>query len=119
MAMNLTLVLCDNMLVSSSTLAAEIFNFASAMARASSRQAGEVTIRRVSTDDLPVQTSSGFELSPTHSLEDTFQSDLVHLPALWRNPRPIVKRARALHQRKRSFFRMRSERKSTWATQAL
>ena len=96
MAMNLTLVLCDNMLVSSSTLAAEIFNFASAMARASSRQAGEVTIRRVSTDDLPVQTSSGFELSPTHSLEDRFQSDLVHLPALWRNPRPIVKRARAL-----------------------
>ena len=94
--MNLTLILCDNMLVSSSTLAAEIFNFASAMARASSRQAGEVTIRRVSTDDLPVQTSSGFELSPTHSLEDRFQSDLVHLPALWRNPRPIVKRARAL-----------------------
>ena len=94
--MNLTLVLCDNMLVSSSTLAAEIFNFASAMARASSRQAGEVTIRRVSTDDLPVQTSSGFELSPTHSLKDRFQSDLVHLPALWRNPRPIVKRARAL-----------------------
>jgi transcriptional regulator GlxA family with amidase domain len=84
------------MLVSSSTLAAEIFNFASAMARASSRQAGEVIIRRVSTDDLPVQTSSGFELSPTHSLDDTFQSDLVHLPALWRNPRPIVKRARAL-----------------------
>ena len=66
------------------------------MARASSRQAGEVTIRRVSTDDLPVQTSSGFELNPTHSLEDKFQSDLVHLPALWRNPRPIVKRARAL-----------------------
>ena len=94
--MNLTLVLCDNMLVSSSTLAAEIFNFAGAMARASSRQAGEVIIRRVSTDDLPVQTSSGFELSPTHSLDDTFQSDLVHLPALWRNPRPIVKRARAL-----------------------
>ena len=94
--MNLTLILCDNMLVSSSTLAAEIFNFASAMARARSRQAGEVTIRWVSTDDLPVKTSSGFELSPTHSLEDTFPSDLVHLPALWRNPRPIVKRARAL-----------------------
>lgn len=94
--MNLTLILCDNMLVSSSTLAAEIFNFASAMARARSRQAGEVIIRWVSTDDLPVKTSSGFELCPTHSLEDTFQSDLVHLPALWRNPRPIVKRARAL-----------------------
>ncbi|MFT7122978.1 MAG: hypothetical protein ACI8XQ_001007, partial [Bermanella sp.] len=34
MAFNLTLLLCDNMLVSSSTLAAEIFNFAQAMARA-------------------------------------------------------------------------------------
>jgi hypothetical protein len=35
MAFNLTLLLCDNMLVSSTTLAAEIFNFAQAMARTS------------------------------------------------------------------------------------
>ena len=92
MAFNLTLLLCDNMLVSSSTLAAEIFNFAQAMARAGRHPVGDVVIRRVTPDGLPVQTSAGFELQPTHSVHDTFPSDLIHIPALWRNPRPAVKK---------------------------
>ncbi|MFQ3263990.1 MAG: hypothetical protein ACI9LH_001440, partial [Porticoccaceae bacterium] len=45
MAFNLTLMLCDNMLVSSSTLAAEIFYFAEAMARANKNPMPEVEIR--------------------------------------------------------------------------
>lgn len=90
MAFNLTLLLCDNMLVSSSTLAAEIFQFAESMARASKQRQSELVIRRVSADGLPVQTSSGFELTPTHSIDDDFSSDLIHIPALWRNPRPAV-----------------------------
>ena len=92
MAFNLTLLLCDNMLVSSSTLAAEIFQFAESMARATKQQQGELIIRRVSADGLPVQTSSGFELYPTHSIDDDFVSDLIHIPALWRNPRPAVQK---------------------------
>jgi len=90
MAFNLTLLLCDNMLVSSSTLAAEIFRFAESLARATKQQQGELVIRRVSADGKPVQTSSGFELHPTHSIDDDFVSDLIHIPALWRNPRPAV-----------------------------
>ena len=90
MAFNLTLLLCDNMLVSSSTLAAEIFRFAESMARASKQQQSELVIRRVSADGMPVLTSSGFELHPTHSIEEHFSSDLIHIPALWRNPRPAV-----------------------------
>ena len=90
MAFNLTLLLCDNMLVSSSMLAAEIFQFAESMARASKQRQSELVIRRVSADGLPVQTSSGFELTPTHSIDDDFSSDLIHIPALWRNPRPAV-----------------------------
>jgi transcriptional regulator GlxA family with amidase domain len=92
MAFNLTLLLCDNMLVSSSTLAAEIFNFAQAMAKANRNSTQEVIIRRVSADGLPVQTSSGFELTPTHNLDNVFPSDLIHVPALWRNPRPVVQK---------------------------
>ena len=92
MAFNLTLLLCDNMLVSSSTLAAEIFNFAQAMAKANRNSTQEVIIRRVSADGLPVQTSSGFELTPTHNLNNVFPSDLIHVPALWRNPRPVVRK---------------------------
>ena len=90
MAFNLTLLLCDNMLVSSSTLAAEIFRFAESLARATKQQQGELVIRRVSADGEPVQTSSEFELHPTHSIDDDFVSDLIHIPALWRNPRPAV-----------------------------
>jgi transcriptional regulator GlxA family with amidase domain len=95
MAFNLTLLLCDNMLVSSSTLAAEIFNFAQAMARATKHPVGDIMIQRVTPDGQPVQTSAGFELQPTHSLEDSFQSDLIHIPALWRNPRPAVTKYQA------------------------
>jgi len=95
MAFNLTLMLCDNMLVSSSTLAAEIFYFAEAMARAHKNPMPEVEIRRVSPNGLPVRTSAGFELTPTHSINEDFSSDLVHIPALWRNPRPAVKKHQA------------------------
>ncbi|MBT5577835.1 MAG: helix-turn-helix domain-containing protein [Porticoccaceae bacterium] len=95
MAFNLTLLLCDNMLVSSSTMAAELFNFAQAMARATRHPVQEVVIRRITPDGRPVQTSAGFELYPTHSLEDSFSSDLIHIPALWRSPRPAVNRYQA------------------------
>ena len=110
MAFNLTLLLCDNMLVSSTTLAAEIFNFAQAMARTSKHDVQDVVIRRVTPDGQPVQTSAGFELQATHSLADSFDSDLIHIPALWRNPRPAVKKYQAYipwlreqHQRNCSF----------------
>ena len=90
MTFNLSLLLCDNMLVSSTTLAAEIFQFAEAMARASKAPHTKLNVRWVSIDGKPVQTSAGFQLTPTHSIDDSFTSDLIHIPALWRNPRPPV-----------------------------
>lgn len=93
MSFNVTLVLCDKMLVSSSTLAAEIFNFAQSMAMATAHPTRDLVVRRISTDDLAVTTSSGFEIQPTHCLNESFRSDLIHLPAIWRNPRPIINRS--------------------------
>ncbi|MFT7388274.1 MAG: transcriptional regulator GlxA family with amidase domain [Candidatus Endobugula sp.] len=40
--------------------------------------------------DLP------FALSPSHVLSDIRQADLIYLPALWRNPRPILADSQAL-----------------------
>lgn len=94
MAFHLTLLLCDNMLVSGSTLAAEIFKFAEAMGRSSQHPVRDVIIQRITPDGLPVTTSAGFELQPTHRLGEECQSDLIHIPALWRNPRPAVKKYR-------------------------
>ncbi|MAJ81118.1 MAG: AraC family transcriptional regulator [Porticoccaceae bacterium] len=96
MKFNVTLVLCDKMLVSSSTLAAEIFKFSQSMAMATGNPIRDLVIRRVSTSDLAVTTSSGFEIQPTHGLQETFPSDLIHLPAIWRNPRPVIKRSQML-----------------------
>ncbi len=91
MVFHLTLLLCDNMLVTGTSLAAELFNFAEAMARATKHPAArDVIIQRVTPDGLPVQTSSGFEFHATHCLDDKLSSDLIHIPALWRNPRPAV-----------------------------
>jgi len=95
MIFNLTLLLCDNMLVSSTTLAAEIFNFAQAAACANRENTKKVNIRWLSPDGKAVKTSAGFDLNPTHSLMDLFDSDLVHIPAMWRNPRPVVDKYQA------------------------
>ena len=92
MAFKLTLLLCDNMLVSSSTLAAEIFNFAAAMTAAKNHCSSDLQIRRISSDGEAVHTSSGFTIEPTHSIDEVSRNDLIHIPALWRNPRPIIKK---------------------------
>jgi transcriptional regulator GlxA family with amidase domain len=90
MTFNLTLLLCDNMLVSSTTLAVEIFKFAQTAALANRDDVKEVKIRWLSPNGKSVKTSAGFELQPTHSIDDVFDSDLVHIPAMWRNPKPVV-----------------------------
>ena len=95
MTFNLTLLLCDNMLVSSTTLAAEIFNFAQTAAHANREYSKDIRIRWLSSDGAAVNTSAGFQLQPTHSLDDIFDTDLVHIPAMWRNPRPALKKYRA------------------------
>lgn len=95
MAFNLTLLLCDNMLVSSSTLAAEIFNYAHAAAQAQRDTAKTVVTRWITPDGQPVKTSAGFELQPTHRIDEVTDSDLIHIPALWRNPRPALKKYQA------------------------
>ena len=95
MAFQLTLLLCDNMLVSSSTLAAEIFNYAHAAAQAQRDPTKKVHTRWVTPDGQSVKTSAGFELNPTHCISEVAHSDLIHIPALWRNPRPALEKYRA------------------------
>lgn len=92
MNFKLTLLLCDSMLISSSTLAAEIFQFSHAAARANRDLEKSVEIRWVTPDGQAVKTSAGFALQPSHRLDEIQNTDLVHIPALWRNPRPALKK---------------------------
>ena len=84
------------MLVSSSNLAAGTFNFVQSMVIANANPTCDFVVRGVSTDELAVTTSSGFEIQPTHCLNEAFRSALIHLPAIQRNLRSIVNRSERL-----------------------
>lgn len=86
------ILLSENCLATSATLPIEILATAEGAARAQSREAAAIDIERVSIDGKPVTSSSGFELSASTSLDKLESCDLIHIPGLWRNPRPIIKK---------------------------
>jgi len=92
----ITFVLCDGMLATSTTLPFEMLRAAESAARGSSRQAERMLIQTTAISLDPVKTSVGFPLHPETTLETAGETDIIYLPALWRNPRPIVKKHKAL-----------------------
>ena len=92
MSFKATMLLCDNMLISSTTLAMEILQFAADMTKSRRQMREEIIIRLVTADGGPVQTSTGIPIQASHKLGDIGDSDLIHIPALWRNPLPALSR---------------------------
>ena len=81
------------MLATSTTLPFEMLRAAESAARGrGGRNIEPVIIQTTAIDKLPMKTSVGFPLLPDTSLEEVGKSDIIYLPALWRNPRPIVKK---------------------------
>lgn len=89
---HLVVMLYDNVLSTSVTLAAEMWRTAEAAALGRDGDARRLRIDLVSPDGLPITTSLGFGLAPTVAMEAITRCDLVHIPAMWRNPRPVVRR---------------------------
>lgn len=89
----ITFLLCDNMLATSATLPFEMLRAAESAARGrGDGNIESVLIQTTAINTLPVNTSVGFALQPDTNLEEAGNSDIIYLPALWRNPRPIVKK---------------------------
>lgn len=81
------------MLATSATLPFEMLRAAESAARGKGgSQVEPVLIQTVAINKLAVNTSIGFSLLPDTSLAEADHSDIIYLPALWRNPRPIVKK---------------------------
>ncbi|MEP1447682.1 MAG: helix-turn-helix domain-containing protein [Paraglaciecola sp.] len=81
------------MLATSTTLPFEMLRAAESAARVQGGNHVEpVFIQTAAINMLPVKTSIGFSLMPDTTLEEVGHSDIIYLPALWRNPRPIVKK---------------------------
>ena len=97
--MRIAFVITPHMLATSLTNAYELFFAATQAAKTQAESKDGETepmqLIKVSADDGRVTLPSGLSLSADAGLsEDVY--DMVYLPALWRNPRPIVKHNRAL-----------------------
>lgn len=91
-------VLCPSLLSTSITLPIEMLKAAESIARARAGQSSQFEIAFLSTDLTPVETRAGFPITPTHTLDEYTDADLIFLPALWRNPRPIIRKNQPLIQ---------------------
>ncbi len=98
--MRLAIVLADQMLAASALLPIEMWQAAaSTRAGRRSERGAQATLQ---VDLLPahpaatIATQAGIPLIPTASLEAAVLYEVVYLPALWRNPRPILRRSSAL-----------------------
>jgi transcriptional regulator GlxA family with amidase domain len=85
------IVLCDNVLATSATLPYEMMATAEASAQVKRLGGTLVKTLYLSADGKPVESASGFRLSPDCSLADCPQLDLVHFPGQWRNPRRAIR----------------------------
>ncbi|GAB2503594.1 GlxA family transcriptional regulator [Microbulbifer agarilyticus] len=90
-----TFVLIDQMLSTGTILPLEMLRGAESRARAE-KESVPLKLITTSVDGAPVKSRSGFNLAPDMALTQVPDSDIIYLPALWRNPRPALKHNTAL-----------------------
>ncbi|MCB1667045.1 MAG: helix-turn-helix domain-containing protein [Porticoccaceae bacterium] len=88
-------LLYDNLLATSATLPIEMLRMAEAANQATTTQHQAIETINVSISMEPVTSPSGFNLVPTCTLDQTDVCSIINLPALWRNPRPALRRYQA------------------------
>jgi transcriptional regulator GlxA family with amidase domain len=97
-------VLTDRMLAASATLPMEMWRAADATARGRGGRGSRVNVITTAATDGDVVTLSGFRLRRSHSLDESGPCDVVYLPALWRNPRTVLRDSAALYPWLRQRF---------------
>lgn len=85
-------LLVDGMLTTSATLPAEMLRAAQSAADGEKRGRHALNIATVGMSREPVSTRAGFPLTPDLSLQEAAPADIIYVPALWRNPRPILRK---------------------------
>ena len=94
--MNVVFVLTDNMLAAGTVLPIEMWR-AAEQTRVGNKQSGKrLNIVTVGAEQRAMDTQSGIDLMPSASIAEVNVADVVYLPALWRNPRPVLRENSAL-----------------------
>ncbi|MEO0368318.1 MAG: helix-turn-helix domain-containing protein [Pseudomonadota bacterium] len=98
--MKIAFVLLNNMLATSAINPLELWNAAKQASRvqkhlpppfSSASVPADIRLIKVGNDLQKVSFESGIELTPDNALDST-RYDVVYIPAIWRNPRLVVKR---------------------------
>lgn len=87
-------ILCERMLTTSSTLPMEMLLAAESATHTmlTPAQRRTLQIKTLALTTEPVATRTGIRWQPDLSVDGNPTADLIYIPGLWRNPRPIVKR---------------------------
>lgn len=90
--------LCDNMLATSVALPLEQFRAAEGMCSAANGRHSQPQLQFLlaSIDGAPIKTNTGMTLQPDCAITDTGHASITYLPALWRNPKPVIERNRGI-----------------------
>ena len=87
-------LLYNNLLATSATLPVEMLRTAEAADRAANPGTRSIVATTLSIDGQPITSPSGFAISPSATIDEIDHCDIISLPALWRNPRPALKKYR-------------------------
>ncbi len=87
-----TFLVIEDMLATSITLPIEMLNLAESAAKGHDRHAMRLNIASASVRREAVKTRSGFTLQADLVLDNIAHTDMVIIPSLWRNPRPILRK---------------------------
>lgn len=85
-------LLVEGMLTTSATLPAEMLRAAQSAAEGKRSNQHRLDIATVGVSRQPISTRAGFALSPDLSLQQAKPAEIIYVPALWRNPRRIVRK---------------------------
>ena len=104
--MNVVFVLTDNMLAAGTMLPIEMWRAAeqTRIGASDKRSADQLKVITTATQTCAVHTQAGMDLVPACSIEDVDAADVVYLPALWRNPKPVLRKNAALSPWLRQLF---------------
>lgn len=89
-------LLVDGMLSTSATLPAEMLRAAQSAAEGRRTGKHRLKVETLGMSRQPVTTRSGFPLAPDRALDQTRPGDIIYVPALWRNPRRILRKHAAV-----------------------
>jgi transcriptional regulator GlxA family with amidase domain len=97
-------ILTEHMLATGTTWPMDMLAAANQAAKRLCPNFPQLTLSTVAVELKPIPCHTGLQLYPEQNLDQAGHADIIYLPALWRNPQPIIARQGELLQWLRQQF---------------